>query len=119
MDILIHEMNNTKIAEITSEIILVSNPEDSLQILADIYYQDIDKIILHEKNFNPEFFELKTGMAGEILQKYSNYKVRLAIVGDFSNYKSKSLKDFIFESNKKNQINFTRSVEEALQKLLL
>ena len=40
-------------------------------------------------------------MAGEILQKFSNYRVRLAIVGDFTPYSSKSIKDFIYESNKK------------------
>lgn len=117
MDILIHERNNTKIAEISSNAILISNPDEGLQLLVDIYYQDIDKIILHEKNFNPAFFDLKNGIAGEILQKYSNYKVRLAIVGEFSNYQSKSLQDFIFESNKQKQVNFTQSIEEALQRL--
>jgi len=117
MDVLIHEINDIKIAEILSDAILISNTEEGLQILVDIYYQDIDKIILHEKNFIPEFFDLKTGIAGEILQKYSNYKVRLAIVGDFSKFQSKSLKDFIFESNKQKRVNFTESVEEALQRL--
>jgi hypothetical protein len=54
-------------------------------------------------------------MAGEILQKFSTYRVQLTIVGDFSMYNSKSLKDFIFESNKGNQINFISSTTEALK----
>lgn len=39
----------------------------------------------------------------------------LLIVGDFSEYKSKNLNDFIFESNKGRQVNFIASVEEALK----
>ena len=65
----------------------------------------------------PAFFELKNGMAGEILQKFSNYRVRLAIVGDFSRYTSKSINDFILESNKTGHINFVPTVTEALLKL--
>ena len=43
--------------------------------------------------------------------------MQLAIVGDFSQYASKSLQDFIFESNKVGRINFVASIEEARQKL--
>jgi hypothetical protein len=53
-----------------------------------------------------------------VLQKFSTYRIRLAIVGDFSSYESKSIKDFIFESNKMGHINFVASKEEALEKLL-
>jgi hypothetical protein len=41
----------------------------------------------------------------------------LAIVGDFSKYASKSLKDFIYESNKGKQINFVASQAEGLNVL--
>jgi hypothetical protein len=61
---------------------------------------------------------LKTGIAGEILQKFSNYRVDLAIIGNLNNHQSKSMKDFIFESNKFGQINFVESKSEALDKLL-
>ncbi len=47
-----------------------------------------------------DFFILSTGFAGEMLQKYINYGGRIAIYGDFSNYTSKPLHDFIYESNK-------------------
>jgi hypothetical protein len=72
---------------------------------------------VHEKNIHPDFFDLKTKIAGEILQKFSTYRVRLVIVGNFLNYESKSLKDFIFESNKGKAVNFLSTLEEALAKL--
>ena len=60
-----------------------------------------------------DFFDLKNGIAGEILQKFSNYRVSLIIVGDFSKYASKSLNDFIYESNKGRHINFVASTTEV------
>ena len=86
-----------------------------MDLLGNIYYQGFDGIVLNEKNITPDFFELKSGIAGEILQKFSTYQVRLAIVGDFSKYTSKSLTDFIYESNKGRHINFVNTTTEALK----
>jgi hypothetical protein len=56
-------------------------------------------------------------MAGEILQKFSNYRVRLAVVGDFERHTSKSVRDFIHESNQGKQVNFLPTVVEALRNI--
>jgi hypothetical protein len=63
------------------------------------------------------FFDLRTGITGKILQKFSTYNVQLSIIGDYSKYKSKNFQDFIFESNKYGRINFVSTLEEALEKL--
>lgn len=117
MEIKIHSINNTKIAEILSDGMVIQTFQDGLDLLGNIYYQDIDKMVIYEKNITPLFFDLKTKMAGDILQKFSNYRVQLAIVGDFYTYESKSMKDFIFESNTTRHINFVETLEEALEKL--
>lgn len=118
MEIITHQINNTEIAEVISENIVIANSEDGVDLLGNIYYQGFDRVIIHEKNIAPEFFDLKTKIAGEILQKFSNYRVRLAIVGEFSKYNSQSLKDFIYESNKGKQVNFVDSVAAALARLI-
>ena len=112
-----HIINDTKIAEIVSDTLVIKTSEDGLDLLGNLYYQDFDKIVIQEKNITPDFFDLQNGMAGEILQKFSNYRVRLAIVGDFTPYSRKSIKDFIYESNKKGQINFVNTTTEALSLL--
>src|SRR5688572_5240712 len=117
MKIETHLLQNTKVAEVISDEIIIQTTGDGLDLLGNLYYQDFDKIIIYQNNITPAFFDLKNGMAGEILQKFSNYRVRLAIVGDFSQYTSKSFHDFIFESNKTGHVNFASSVEEALEKL--
>ncbi|WP_099371896.1 DUF4180 domain-containing protein [Sphingobacterium sp. 1.A.5] len=117
MEIIKHTTNNQPVAEIIADDYIWTTIEDGKDIMGDIYYQGYDKLIVHEKNIHPDFFDLKTKIAGEILQKFSTYRVRLVIVGNFSNYESRSLKDFIFESNKGKAVNFLSSLEEALAKL--
>lgn len=106
MKIISHQEEALITAELISDKILLENPEDSLQLIVDVYYQGFNRIVLYEKNITPAFFDLKTKLAGYILQKFVNYQMLLIIVGDFSKYPSQSLKDFIYESNKGNQINF-------------
>jgi len=117
MKILTHKIADTKIAEISSGNVIINSVEDALDLLGNLYYQDFNKVIIQENNITPDFFDLKNGIAGEILQKFSNYRFRLAVVGDFDKYTRKSIKDFIYESNKIGQINFVSSVSEALHKL--
>ena len=107
------EIKTHNIEFITDKVILRST-EDGLDLLGNLYYQGFDKIIIHEKNITPEFFDLRTKIAGEILQKFAQYQMPLIIVGDFSKYKSKSLNDFIFESNKSQQINFIKDLSNIL-----
>ncbi|ASW73283.1 alpha/beta hydrolase [Chryseobacterium piperi] len=116
MKIKTHHINNLSIAEVTADSIVIGSAQDGLDLLGDLYYNNFDKIIVYEKNITPDFFDLKTKIAGDVLQKFSNYRIPLAIVGDFTQYQSKSMKDFIFESNKTGSVNFVKTLEEALEK---
>ncbi len=117
MNIQSHKINEEEIAEVISDNVIIQNAEDALDLMGTVYYQGFDKVIIHKKNITADFFDLKNKMAGEILQKFSNYRIRLAIVGDFSKLTSKSLNDFIYESNKGKQVNFVPDVDEALRAL--
>lgn len=117
MKILSHKINDTEIAEVISDKVIIRSTEDALDLLGNVYYQGFDRMIIYQENITPDFFDLKNKMAGEILQKFSNYRVRLVIVGDFSKLPGKSLHDFIFESNQGKQVNFVASVSEALHAL--
>ena len=41
---------------------------------------DSGGLLIDESQLGPDFFDLRTGLAGEVLQKFTNYRVRLAIV---------------------------------------
>ena len=118
MNIHVIEVEGVSFAEIINEKYEIKSAQDGLDIVGNSICMGSYKIIIREEGFAPEFFDLKTGLAGEILQKFSNYNCELAIIGDFSKYPSKALQDFIWESNKNGQINFVGSMEEAQRVLM-
>lgn len=97
---------------------MISSAGDILDIMGEVSYHDCGGIIIHFDGFSQEFFDLNTGIAGEILQKFSNYRMRLAIVGDFTHLSGKSWRDFIRESNRGRSVNFLSSVDEAISVLM-
>lgn len=93
----------------------ITGVQDVLDIMASARYaSDCVGVIVYKESLPRAFFDLKTGCAGEILQKFSNYKMKIAIIGDFSEYKSKSLRDFIYECNNGNCVFFLENMEAAL-----
>ncbi|MEA4921075.1 MAG: DUF4180 domain-containing protein [Clostridiaceae bacterium] len=105
------------IALIETDVVIV-NVQSALDFIASVNYETrCDRIILNKSVFTESFFVLSTGLAGEVLQKFVNYHMKAAIIGDYSRYTSKPLKDFIYESNKGKDIFFVASEEEGIKKL--
>ena len=73
--------------------------------------------MIKKEHLDDDFFDLKTGIAGEIMQKVINYYKQLAVVGDFSALRKKSWLDFMYESNKRGQIIFVEDAQEAVKLL--
>ena len=117
MNLNVFAVNGHKIAEVESEEVVVNDTRDALDLMATAHSQGATGIVLFEKNLKPEFFDLKTGLAGEILQKYTNYHMKIAIVGDFEKFESKSLKAFMAESNRGKRVAFVPDREAAVAKL--
>jgi len=109
--------NNIVIAELVADEVIIADVQDALDLMSDLGTNNCNRIIIKETNLSKDFFRLKSGLAGEILQKFSTYGVKLAIIGDFSKYKSAPLQDFIRESNKGNQIFFSGNLDSALTRL--
>jgi hypothetical protein len=116
LNYILHTINEQEIAEIKADNTTIDSAQQFLEVAMNL---PTDKIVIHKENLNESFFDLRSGLAGEILQKVANYRLRLGIVGDYSGYDSKSLRDFIYESNKSNKIVFVGTVEEALKKISL
>lgn len=92
----------------------INSVQDILDVMGTAQYNNCIGIAVYKESLGERFFDLKTGYAGEILQKFSNYDMKIAIIGDFSYYKSKSLHDFIFECNKGNRVFFKGKLEDGL-----
>jgi hypothetical protein len=101
---------------VTSSDMIISDGQSALDFVASMVYEyDCHAIALNKAAITEDFFRLSTGIAGEVAQKFVNYRMRLAIIGDFSSYSSKPLHDFIYESNKGNHLHFVASEDEAIK----
>ncbi len=120
MKINIVKQNNIEIAVISSREILIKDVQSALDFMATVQYETgCNRIILNKSAICEDFFHFSTKLAGDILQKYVNYHVKIAIIGDFSVYPSKSLKDFIYECNKGKDVFFLSDEKQAIEKLSL
>lgn len=117
MNVRIHEVQGEQVAEMLSDGIVVRSSRDAMEIIGEMLSRGLKQLILNERNVSPEFFQLKTGFAGEVLQKLTDHRIKVAFVGQFESYRSKSLQAFITESNRGNQICFTNSLEAALERM--
>lgn len=117
MDLKLLSTNGRDIAEVISTDVVINDVRDGLDLMANVDHQGARRIILCEENLNPAFFELRTGLAGDIVQKFANYRMKLAIVGDFTKYNSRSLQAFILESNKGDLLFFVPDRETAIARL--
>ena len=111
------KQNGILVAEVTPPDACIQTDSALLQLVGDMFYENANHIILCEQQLPSAFFDLSTGLAGAFLQKFVNYQMKVAIVGDFSAYASSSLPAFIRECNRGNQIFFCASRDEALARL--
>lgn len=110
--------NNTNIAVIYSEKILITDVQSSLDLIMTVKYETgCTNIAVNKEAIIDDFFILSTCLAGEILQKFVNYGIKFAIYGDFSNYTSKPLNDFMYECNNGKDIFFLPNVSITVDKL--
>jgi hypothetical protein len=118
MEIKMIKENDIEIAIINSSEILITDVQSALDFIATVNYETgCNRVILNKSAISEDFFNLKTRLAGDVLQKFINYHTKIAIVGDFSVYSSKSLKDFIYESNKGKDIFFLLSEKDSIEKM--
>ena len=60
-----------------------------------------------------DFFQLRTGLAGSVLQKFVNYNIKVAVVLTDQQKVQGKFKEFITEANKGNRFRVFGSEEEA------
>ncbi len=106
------------VAVVSSDEKVIVDVQSALDLVMTVKYETgVSRIVLDKNLVCEDFFILSTGVAGEILQKFINYRVKAAIYGDYSRYTSKPLRDFIYESNNGHDFFFVSTKEEAVQKL--
>ena len=112
------EQNKHIVAVVEENIPQITNAQAALELLIKARYTfGSSRLVVPKEALSEEFFALRTGVAGEMLQKIINYHGKIAIYGDFSGYQSKPLRDFIYESNRGKDVFFVPTRQEAIKRL--
>lgn len=87
---------------------VIARTDDAMDLIGNASYSGVSLVVLPQSRLHPEFFRLSSLLAGDILQKFVNYRVRLAVVGDIHTHieASDALRDFVWESNRGDHVWF-------------
>lgn len=87
---------------------VIAAEADSNDVIGSTYGLGVDLVAIPVERLVEDFFWLSSGLAGAVLQKFQNYGFRVAILGDISRFtaESPSLRDFVYESNRRGQTLF-------------
>jgi PadR family transcriptional regulator, regulatory protein AphA len=97
---LVEKHGNTFLEGLATDCFL-EREQHAVALVAACGEHSVHRVLLYAANFAESFFDLKSGLAGAILQKFANYhlKVALVIPSDFIQGK---FKEFILETNRGN-----------------
>jgi hypothetical protein len=97
----------------------LATAEAATEIVGDAAWGEAEIVAIPAARLTDDFFELKTGLAGEVAQKFVNYRLHLVIVGDIEARvdESVSLRAWVTESNRGRQLWFVPSIEALKERL--
>jgi hypothetical protein len=91
-----------------------------LDLIGDAWSSGVSWVAVPVGRLGAEFFRLRSGVAGAVVQKFANYRLGLVIVGDVSGpvAASEALGDFVCESNRGRQLWFVSDDEDLQARLV-
>lgn len=105
--------NNRKYIEFSSSEMLLSTEREALDIIAACMENSTNLLIIHDKALSEDFFNLRTGLAGTVLQKFVNYNIKSALIITCEEKITGRFREMIFEANKGNDFRAFKSIDKA------
>jgi hypothetical protein len=92
----------------------LTSESDALDLLGESMQHGAELVLVPVERLADDFFQLKTRLAGQIIQKFVQYRRRLVILGDISRYvaQSNAFRDFVYEANRGNHVWFITDLQE-------
>jgi len=113
VDVAIRTLNGVDFIDLTGKGSLIQHEGDLHDLLSLCYYHQTNIVLLSEKNLSLDFFDLRSGLAGAAMQKFSNYKVKAAIIMTVGAEQSERFKELMFEVSSSSHIRFYVDQQEA------
>jgi hypothetical protein len=107
------EKNHKKYIVCDSAETPLQSEQDALDLIAACFENNTFLLMLNAEVLADDFFRLRTGLAGQVLQKFINYRVKVAVVLTKEQRIMGKFKEFLAEANKGNDFRVFSSSEEA------
>lgn len=117
MEYQVVEKNNQKYIRLGHTGALIQAERDALELLSICAEHGTNLLLIQGERLSDAFLQLRTGVAGAVLQKFVLYNIKAAAVLDENRIKGK-FKDFVSESNRGNTFRVYGSFDEAEHWLL-
>jgi hypothetical protein len=78
----------------------VGSTGDALALVSACVEHDAMNLLLDDRHLPPPFFDLRSGFAGEFVQKLQNYRVRLAVVFSDPSQHGERFEQFVLEARR-------------------
>jgi DNA-binding PadR family transcriptional regulator len=112
------EKTNGRYIECISAETPLCTEQDALDLIAICSENDTNHLIIHAEALSDDFFKLKTGVAGQMLQKFINFQVKTAAIIANEQLINGKFKEMLAESNKGNSFRVFNSITDAENWLL-
>jgi hypothetical protein len=97
------EFNGVKILECLPDGGVIASEADALELVAICGENQVDRVMLHASNLADDFYYLRTGLAGAVLLKFSNYHIRAAAILSPKLVSRGHFREMVMETNQGNQ----------------
>ena len=91
----------------------IQTEAEAVRAAALCFENSIDRLLIMGSRLSDDFFNLQTGIAGALLQKFSNYHIRAALVIPDISKTPQRFQELMYESNKGNTFRSFATVEDA------
>jgi hypothetical protein len=97
----------------------IDSPRAATDLIGEAMFAGASVLAVPASRLGPAFFQLRTGLAGEIAQKAVNYRLKLAVIGDISQHlaASNALRDWVREANRGREIWFEPDLDSLAARL--
>lgn len=112
------EVREAKYIEVFSCVAPIRSEQDALNLVALCGEHETNLLMLHSEAIPDDFFQLKTGVAGKVMQKLNNCCIRVAAVVPGERFVKGKIKDMVKEANRGNRFGVFSDKEEAAKWLL-
>lgn len=109
------EIDGVRVAELAADGPKLDSEQAALDAMGEAYGVDFDVLAIPKARLSADFLVLRTGLLGAVTQKFTNYQMRVAFVGDFAPEitASNALRDYVRETNKGRAVLFAADLAEV------